>query len=170
MSKIIGGLKLKINEKKSAVGYAWERKFLGFRFWIGKGSKIKYAVSREALEKFKQSVRKRTRRSCGRSMEQVVEGLSGYLEGWKGYFRVADTNKVFATLDSWIRRRLRMINLKQWKRGTTCYRELVARGLSQRASASIAASYGSHWKMAGTSGMGIALPNRYFDELGHCLG
>ena len=166
MSKITGGLKLKINEKKSAVAYAWERKFLGFRFWIGKGSKIKCAVSREALEKFKQSVRKRTRRSCGRSMEQVVEGLSGYLEGWKGYFRVADTNKVFATLDSWIRRRLRAIKLKQWKRGTTCYRELVARSLSQRAAASIAAGYGSHWKMAGTSGMGIAFSNRYFDELG----
>lgn len=165
LEEIFNRLKLKINEKKSAVAYACERKFLGFRFWIGPKRIVKRAVAPQALEKFKRNIRNRTGRSCGRSLEQVIEGLSGYLEGWKGYFQLADTNKVFATLDGWIRRRLRAIKLKQWKRGTTCYRELMAKGLSHRASASIAASCRSYWRMAGSSGMGIALPNRYFDEL-----
>lgn len=59
-----------------------------------------------------------------------------------------------------------MLQLKQWKRGTTCYRELVARGLSSKAAASIASVCRSYWRMAGTSGMSIAFPISYFDALG----
>ena len=166
MMKLMGRLKLKINLEKSAVAYVWKRKFLGYSLWIGPQKAVKRRVAPQALKKFKEKVRGLTSRTCGRSMKQVVERLDGYLVGWKNYFQLADTPRIFGDLDSWIRRRLRMLHLKQWKRGKTAYREMVARGLSSNAAASIAAALGSYWKMAGTSGMSIVFPNSYFDELG----
>ncbi len=80
----------------------------------------------------KDRVRQITRRTGGRSMRQVFAELRGYLLGWKEYFRLADTPRIFRDLDEWIRHRLRAVHLKQWKRGTTVYRELRARGLSER--------------------------------------
>lgn len=166
LEKILGKLKLKINPKKSAVAYARTRKFLGYRFWIGTGSIVKRSVAPQALEKFKNKVRHLTNRTCGKSLEKVVEKLNSYLLGWKGYFRLADTTGVFSTLDRWIRRRLRMVISYQWKRGSTCYRELVARGLSSEVAASISSIHQSHWRMAGTCGMNTAFPNSFFDEMG----
>lgn len=166
MEKIMGKLKLTINRDKSAVARFGARKFLGYSLWAGPGKIIKRKVAPQALKKFKNRVRELTSRTCGKSMEQVIEKLDVYLVGWKNYFQLADTPKIFSELDSWTRRRLRMLKLKQWKRGTTCYRELVARGLSSKAAASIAASHRSRWKMAGTSGLNIAFPNSYFDDLG----
>ena len=165
MEKIMGKLKLKINREKSAAGSAMKRKFLGYGLWDASGRQVKRRVAPQALKKFKERVRSLTSRTCGRSMEQVIEALNGYLLGWKGYFQLADTPKVFAGLDSWIRRRLRMLPLKQWKRGKTCYRELVARGLSSSAAASIASNCRNYWETAG-HGMNTVFPNIYFDELG----
>lgn len=166
MSKLMGRLKLKINQEKSAVARAWERKFLGYRLWIGPKRVVKRAVAPQALIKFKQRVRELTSRSCGRSVEQIVERLDGYLAGWKNYFRLADTPGVFSDLDSWIRRRLRMIYLKQWKRRGTAHREMVSRGLSSKAATSISSLYQCYWRMAGTSGMNIVFPKAHFDNLG----
>lgn len=165
MEKIMGKLKLKINREKSAAGSVLKRKFLGYSLWDAPGRQVKRRVAPQALKKFKEKVRSLTSRTCGRSMEQVIEALNGYLLRWKGYFQLADTPNAFADLDSWIRRRLRMLPLKQWKRGTTCYRELVARGLSSKAAAQIASNRRSYWKTAG-HGMNTAFPNTYFDELG----
>jgi RNA-directed DNA polymerase len=171
MTKLMGNLKLKINPTKSAVAKAWERKFLGYQLWIGPKRVVKRRVAPQALAKFKERVRGLTSRSCGRSQEQVVKDLNVYLRGWKEYFRLADTPGTFGELDSWIRRRLRMLRLKQWKRGATCYRELTARGLSSNAAASISSCQRSYWRMAGASGMNVAFPNSYFNALGLlCLG
>lgn len=166
LEKIMGKLKLRINREKSAVARATERKFLGYRLWIGPKRVVKRSVAPQAITKFRSRVRQLTSRTGGRSMEQVVERLDAYLVGWKNYFRLADTPGIFAELDSWIRRRLRMIYLKQWKRVSTCRRELVARGLPLTAAASIARLRRCYWRMAGTSGMNIALPNSAFDALG----
>ena len=127
---------------------------------------MKRAVAPQALIKFKQRVRELTSRTCGRSVKQMIERLDGYLVGWKGYFQLADTPGVFAELDSWIRRRLRMVYLKQWKQSETCYRELTVRGLSPRAAMSITAAHRSYWRIAGTSGMNVVFPNSCFDDLG----
>jgi RNA-directed DNA polymerase len=166
MVKIMDKLKLKINSEKSAVAFATKRKFLGYRLWIAPQKVVKRSVAPQAIAKFKSRVRVLTSRTCGRSMEQVIDGLDQYLAGWKNYFKLADTPKIFEELDSWIRRRLRMIYLKQWKRVSTCRRELVARGLSLEASASIARLRRCYWRMSGSSGMKIALPNSIFDEMG----
>ena len=166
LEKLFGKLKLKINHDKSAADYVANRKFLGYRFWFAPGKIVKRAVAPQALDKFRNKVRELSCRSGGKSLEQAVEKLDSYLLGWRNYFQLADTPQIFADLDSWIRRRLRMILLKQWKRGSTCYRELVARGLSSNVAASIASVCRSYWRMAGTSGMNRAFPNSYFDDLG----
>jgi group II intron reverse transcriptase/maturase len=166
MAALYASLRLRINPAKSSVAKAWERKFLGYQLWIGHKRAVKRRVSPQAMEKFKNTVRALTRRNCGRSVDQIVKGLRPYLLGWNNYFKLADTPKIFARLDSWIRRRLRMVHLKQWKNGETCYRNLVARGLSPDVAKSIAGAPRSYWAMAGTSGMHIVFPTSYFDALG----
>lgn len=166
MEKIMGKLKLKINREKSAVDYVGNRKFLGYSLWIGSGRQVKRRVAPQALKKFKEKVRGLTSRTCGKSMEQVIEKLDSYLVGWKNYFQLADTPGIFEDLDSWIRRRLRMLQLKQWKRGKTCYRELVARGLTSITAAHVAKYCHSYWKAAKMKGMNIVFPTLYFDEMG----
>lgn len=166
LKRLYAKLKLRINEEKSAVAKPWDRQFLGFRFWVAKGKIVKRACGAKALAAMKERVRYITARSGGKSIEQVATDLNAYLTGWKEYFRLADTPGVLTNLDGWIRHRLRAVLLKQWKRGTTVYRELCARGLSQYAAASVASSGRSWWAMAGTSALHVALPVTYFDALG----
>ena len=166
LEKMMGKLKLKINYDKSAVAKAWRRKFLGYRMWISPKRVAKHSVAPQAIAKFKSRIRELTSRTCGRSLEQVVGKLNGYLLGWRNYFKLADTPRIFENLDGWIRRRLRMIYLKQWKRMSTCRRELVARGLSLKAAESISRLRHCYWRMSGSSGMKIALPNSVFDAMG----
>ena len=165
LRELFGRLRLTINESKSAVAPASNRKFLGYSFWYGPGGTVRRRVADKATAALKQRVRQITRRSGGRSLPQVVEELRGYLLGWMGYFRLADTPKVFASLDQWIRHRLRALQLTQWKRGRTVYRELRARGASERVAGTVAANARRWWKNSAML-LNTALPNRFFDQLG----
>jgi len=159
-------LKLRVNPTKSAVALAWERAFLDYSFWVAAGKVVKRRVAPKALEKMKQRVRESTARNGGRSLTQVVTELRSYLTGWKAYFRLADTPGVLADVDKWLHRRLRMLMLKQWKRGRTVYRELQRRGVNG-AALGIAARFGrSWWHVAANKAFHIALPGRYFEALG----
>ena len=124
LRKLYAGLKLQINEAKSAVSSAFGRKFLGYELWMSRGKEVKCAVAQKALQNFKTRVRQLTRRSGGRGMVQVIERLRAFLLGWKAYFVLAQTAGVWLRLDEWLRHRLRAIQLKQWKRSKTIYREL----------------------------------------------
>jgi RNA-directed DNA polymerase len=159
-------LKLRVNPAKSAVAPARDRSFLGYSFWYAPGKIVKRRVAPKALEKMKERVREITSRSGGRSLTQVGSLLRSYLLGWKSYFRLADTPNVFADVDKWLHRRLRMLMLKQWKRGRTMYRELQRRGVGG-AALWIAARFGrSWWHVAAHKALHIALPGRYFESLG----
>ena len=125
-------LRLTINASKSTVASALGRKFLGYSLWAAPKGEIKRAVSKKALATFKQRIRQLTRRSGGRSMTELVEPLRRYMLGWKAYFGLAQTPRVWRERDEWIRHRLRAIQLKQWKRGTTMYRELRALGATEK--------------------------------------
>ena len=103
-------LRLRVNESKSAVDLAWNRKLLGYSFWVAPGRMTKRRVAGKALAAMKERVRIITRRTRGRSIVQVVQELRSYLVGWKEYFRLADTPGIFANLDQWIRHRLRAIH------------------------------------------------------------
>ena len=163
--KLFGKLRLKVNEAKSAVALAASRPFLGFGLWYGRGGEVKLRVAPKALHKMKVRVRQLTRRTRGRSLADVVQSLAAYLNGWRGYFRVAATNRRFRELDEWIRHRLRAYQLKQWKRGTTVFRELHARGMSASAAAQVAANARRWWRNSAMA-IHIALPNKLFDGLG----
>ncbi len=106
-----------------------------------------------------------TGRSGGRSIEQVCERLGEYLRGWKEYFGLADTPRIFADLDEWIRHRLRAVHLKHWKRGTTIYRELRALGLPKDAAAQVVANSRRWWRNSAKL-INVAIPISYFDQLG----
>jgi group II intron reverse transcriptase/maturase len=166
LTQLYATLKLRVNRSKSAVALAWQRSFLGYSFWVAPGKIVKRRVAPKALEAMKERVREITSRNGGRSIVQVVALLRSYLVGWKAYFRLADTPKVLADVDKWLHRRLRMLTLKQWKRGRTMYRELQRRGVGG-AALGIAARYGrSWWHVAAHKALQIALPGRYFELLG----
>lgn len=159
-------LRLRVNEEKSAVARVWGRTFLGYSFWVAAGGVVKRRVTPKALEEVKHRVRQMTGRNGGRSLEQVTRELGAYMRGWKEYFKLADTPRVFADLDSWIHRRLRMLQLKQWKRGRTAFRELTARGLPEWL-VKKGAGFGRRWWWAAALGaMHTALPGEYFERLG----
>jgi RNA-directed DNA polymerase len=155
-------LKLKVNEKKSAVGKPQERKFLGFSFTWGK--ELKRRIAPAALKRFKMKVRELMGR--GGSIPQTVKNLAKYLTGWRGYFGFSQTPTVLQGLESWIRRRLRSIIWRQWKRGKTRYKELRQRGISHYQAAVAAGAPKGPWRMARHATVQQAFPNVYFDSLG----
>jgi len=159
-------LRLRVNEEKSTVARVWDRKFLGYSFWVAPGKTVKLRVAPKALEEMKQRVRRITRRSGGRSMEQVTAELRAYLRGWKEYFKLSDTPGIFFDLDKWIHRRLRAVQLKQWKRGRTVYRELSARGVPEWLAPRAARFARNWWRVAAHGALHTALPGSYFERLG----
>jgi RNA-directed DNA polymerase len=165
LRKLYTGLKLQINEAKSAVGSAFGRKFLGYALWLAQGREVKCAVATKALDSLKARIRQLTRRSGGRSMEQVVEKLRPYLLGWKAYFGVAQTPRVWRELDEWLRHRLRAIQLKQWRRPKTIYRELKALGATEDAARQVAGNCHRWWRNS-RGVINTVLTIAYFDRLG----
>ena len=165
LRRLYAGLRLRINEAKSAVAKPEDRKFLGYSFFEQEGT-VRLCVAPKALAAMKERVREIVNRTGGRNIPAMVAELRRYLPGWKQYFRLADTPQVFHGLDAWIRRRLRMVHLKLWKQGHTVFRELRARGLSKRTAAEVAAHCRRWWRTAGHVGLHTALPNRYFDRIG----
>jgi RNA-directed DNA polymerase len=159
------GLKLQINEAKSAVTSALGRKFLSYELWVAKGREVKCAVAHKARDNFKARIRQLTRRSGGRSMEQVVQKLRPYLLGWKAYFGLAQTPRVWRELDEWLRHRLRAIQLKHWKRPKTIYRELKALGAKENAARQVAVNSRRWWRNSDRL-LKTVLTIAYYDRLG----
>jgi group II intron reverse transcriptase/maturase len=157
-------LRLKVNEAKSAVASVNGRKFLGYSFWFAKDG-VKRRVAAKPLATFKQRVRQLTRRSCGRGMAEVIERLRPYLMGWKAYFGLAQTPGIWRSLDEWLRHRLRAIQLKNWKRGTTMYRELSALGAPHGLARTVAANSRRWWRNSAGL-LNAVMTIAYFDRLG----
>jgi RNA-directed DNA polymerase len=132
-------LKLKVNESKSAVARPAARKFLGFS--ISNAKEPKRRIASKALLRCKRKIRELTRRTRGISLERMTKELASYLRGWKSYFGICETPSVLKGLDQWIRRRLRCVIQKQWKRRCP-------------------------WRMANSPAMSTAFPIAYFDSLG----
>ncbi len=157
-------LKLKVNERKSAVAQPWERKFLGFSFT--NSGMPKRRIAPKAVDRFKERLRELTSRTRGVSIERMTEELSRYLRGWIGYFGKCETPSVLAGLEQWSRRRLRSAIWKQWKRGPARFAELRKRGVGNDLAARTAGSAHGPWRMANSPALAIALPNAYFGSLG----
>ena len=159
-------LKLKVNREKSKVRRLQQGQFLGFSFILGKDGTVKRKIAPHAIKRMKQRVRKLTRRTKGKSLEQVIEALARYVIGWRGYFGFCETPWALKNLDAWIRRRLRAYLWKQWKRSRVRYRRLRALGLGHGLARMTAGSNRGPWAMSRNKGMNIALRIAYFDALG----
>ncbi len=157
-------LKLQVNQAKSAVARPEKRKFLGFSFTAGREPRLRIAPA--ALGRCKERVRDLTRRTRTVGLEGMVKEVSEYLTGWKGYFGYCQTPSVLQDLDSWIRRRLRCVAWKQWKRGRKRYAELRTRGVRKELAAQTAGSTHGPWRISRSPALSYALPNAFFDALG----
>ena len=156
-------LKLKINELKSAVDKTFRRKFLGFITYVREGAHIGIAL--KSIERFKEKIRLLTQRSQSIAMEDRIKKLNELLTGWGHYFKIAQAKSKFQELDSWIRRRLRMCRLKEWKSCKTKMRKLRGLGLKKSAAASIAYSSKKYWRLSHTARIDKALSNHYWKEM-----
>ena len=157
-------LKLKINKAKSAVAKPNVRKFLGFSFT--RGEQPRRRIAPQALARFKSRVQELTQRTRGASFGQIVKELSVYLVGWRGYFGFCETQSVLRTLDQWLRRRLRAIAWKQWRRGRTRFAELRRRGVGRDLAAQTAGNPHGPWRLSNSPALTIALPNAFLGSLG----
>jgi RNA-directed DNA polymerase len=132
---------------------------------MAKGKEVKCAVAYKALDNFKARIRQLTCRSGGCSMAQVVEKLRPYLLGWKAYFGMAQTPRVWRELDEWLRHRLRAIQLKHWKRPRAIYRELKALGAKENVARQVAVNSRRWWRNSDRL-LKTVLTIAYFDGLG----
>jgi RNA-directed DNA polymerase len=157
-------LKLKVNEAKSAVARPWDRKFLGFSFTNGREPKRRIAP--KVRQRFKDRVRKLTRRTRGVSLRTMVQQLAEYLRGWRGYFSFCQTPSVLRDLNSWVRRRLRCVQWKQWKRGRRRFAELRRLGVGKNLAAQTAGSPHGPWRISRSPALSIAMPDAFWAALG----
>ena len=157
-------LRLKVNAEKSAVARPWERKFLGYSMTWHKQPRLK--VAPESLRRLKAKVRTIFREGRGRSLKKVIEDLNQLLRGWIGYFRLAEVKGIFEELDGWLRRKLRCLLWRQWKRPFTRAKNLMKRGLEKLRAWKSATNGRGAWWNAGASHLNEAFPKSYFDRCG----
>ena len=159
-----GKLRLKVNEKKSAVDRPWRRKFLGFSFTSSRKPKIR--IAKQSLKRMKTKVKEITSRKMPHSMEDRLKELNQYLIGWCGYFALADTPSIFKDLDGWIRRRLRMCLWKAWKLPKTKIRNLVRLGIPHWKAYEWGNSRKAYWRIANSPILHRTLGNSYWNRQG----
>ncbi len=157
-------LKLKVNAAKSAVDEPWRRKFLGYS--ITWHSKPQLRIAKPSLRRMTQKLRVLLRGARGKSLSQTIEELNPVLRGWAAYFKLASGKEALEILDGWIRRKLRCVLWRQWKRVHTRARNLMRRGLAEERAWRAATNQRGPWFNAGASHMHVAFRKSWFDSLG----
>ena len=157
-------LKLQVNRDKSAVARPWQRKFLGYSVTRHEQARLKIADS--SLKRLKDRVREIVVGNASRNLGKTIEALNPVLRGWTSYFRLTEVKGVLQALDGWIRRKLRCLLWRQWKRPATRNKRLQERGLGETRAWKSASNGRGPWWNAGASHMNAAYPKRFFDGLG----
>jgi len=165
LRRLYGKLHLTVNETKSAVASVFGRKFLSYTFHRDPDGTIKRGVAEKAVKAFKAVIRERTRRVIGRSLKEVAQGLRPYVLGWKAYFRLVQNPSLWQSLDGWMRHRMRALQLKQWRRGPTIYRKLMAMGAKPAQAHKVAANSRRWWYNSGNN-LNPILTIAWADKLG----
>jgi RNA-directed DNA polymerase len=157
-------LRLRVNIAKSAVDRPWRRKFLGYSMTAHWETRLKVADS--SVKRLKKRLKVAFRQGRGRNLQRFIEELQPLLRGWVQYFRLAEVKGPFEELDGWIRRHLRCLIWRQWKRTWTRAKKLMARGLVEKCAWQSAKNGRGSWWNAGSPHLHIAFPNAYFNRLG----
>jgi RNA-directed DNA polymerase len=165
LSDFLGSsLKLTVNRAKSAVDRPWNRGYLGYTLTRHKRPKL--TLAKASLQHLMQRVREILKRGRGRNIRRVIEELTPVLRGWASYFSLVDVKRPLEALDQWMRRRLRCVIWRQWKRPQTRRRKLLALGLDEQRAWKSAGNGRGPWWNAGASHMNQAQPRKWFDRLG----
>ena len=157
-------LRLQVNRDKSAVARPWQRKFLGYSVTWHEQARLKIAEG--SLKRLKDRVREIVVGNASRNLDKTITALNPVLRGWASYFRLTEVKGVLEELDGWIRRKLRCLRWRQWKRPATRNKRLQARGLDATRAWKSASNGRGPWWNAGANHMNAAYPKRFFDESG----
>jgi len=157
-------LKLKVNRQKSAVDRPSKRKFLGYTVTVHRKPLLR--VAPQSVKRLQMKVKEILRKGRGWSVARTIDTLTPILRGWYTYFQLAETKAVFEALDQWLRRRLRLILWRQWKRPMTRTQRLIERGIDADRARTSALNGRGPWWNSGASHMNEAFPKRFFDQLG----
>ncbi len=157
-------LKLTVNQNKSAVDRPWKRAFLSYSMTWHR--KPRLTVAPKAVARLKANLKTIFRQGRGKNIQATVKETTPKLRGWIAYFRYSEVKGIFDELDGWLRRKLRRILWKQWKRPYTRAKNLMRRGLSEATAWRSATNGHGPWWNAGAAHMNKAIPKSYFDKLG----
>jgi group II intron reverse transcriptase/maturase len=158
-------LKLRVNHDKSVVARSVSRPLLGFGFFY-RGERVAIRIDPKRLKRAKDRLCQLTARNWGVSMERRIEELNRYSVGWTAYFALAETHTPFDRLDEWLRRRLRQVRWKEWKRVRTKRRKLIALGIDPDEAHKCACSRKGSWRNSSSRILHHALPKAYWADLG----
>lgn len=157
-------LRLQINREKSAVDRPWKRRFLGYTMTWHKQPRLKVAPL--SVQRFKATLKKAFKQGRGRNLTKFIESLAPTLRGWINYFRLSQVKGLFEALDGWIRRKLRCIIWRQWKRAYARAKGMMKRGISEPRAWKSATNGRGPWYNSGASHMNQAFAKKFFDQLG----
>jgi len=157
-------LKLKVNRDKSAVARPWKRGFLGYSVTSGQDPKLR--ITPASISRLRRKLRSQLRSGRGRSVQRTIEDLTPLLRGWMAYFRLTETTRSLEEVDEWVRRRLRCILWRQWKRGHTRLAQLKRLGLNPEHARLSAGNGRGPWWNAGAQHMNAAVPTAWLRGLG----
>ena len=157
---------LKVNEEKTTIAYVGRVKFLGFGFYVMKG-KVRFRVHPKAITKMKARVKELTARSYGVSNEERPKKLRRYIIGWINYFKLADMKKLLGDIDQWMRRRIRMIYWKQWKKIRTRFSNLKKLGMAENKAWEFANTRKGYWRIANSPIVNCTLSNQWLKDQGY---
>ena len=158
-------LYLRVNREKTVVAYANRIKFLGYGFYKGRDG-FKLRVHRKAQAKMRARVKELTSRRYVTSYEEWKRKLKQFITGWVNYYKLADMKKLLMSTDEWMRRRIRMVFWKKWKRVRTRYRNLRKLGIDHNVAYMTANCRRAYWYMSNTIPIGTALSNKRLEKAG----
>lgn len=161
-----GKLKLKVNQQKSQVGSPLKLKFLGFSLYKT-GKKAGIRPHGKSIKRFKDKIRELTSRKQARSVENILKGIKSYTTGWLVYYSIADMESKIKSLNEWLRRRIRQIYWKQWKRIKTKHDNLVRLGINNSKAWEWANSRKGYWRISDSQILHMSLTNEYLASVGY---
>ena len=158
-------LRLKVNQAKSSAKHAAKAVVLGFGFYFSKDG-VKIRIDPKALRRLRRQVYELTRRNRSIGMARRIWLLNRFITGWCGYFAIAEMSSILQGIDAWLRRRLRQVQWKEWKRPRARIRNLRALGIPRQQAYEWGYTRKGYWRTAGSPILSRALPNKYWDTQG----
>ena len=159
-------LKLKVNRRKSKVDIAYRIKFLGYSYYVSSKGKVSLRLGQKVAKRQKDKIREITRRNRGKPLDSIISEINVAMTGFINYFKLADMRGFLSDMDKWIRRKLRVIVWKHWKKMRTKFRKLLGMELSLEQTKIIVYSRKKYWRLSKTPQLNKVMGIAYFRDKG----